>query len=219
MIGVKRFPSASCLARFLRRMGEQTSPDDAAERSEVIALSSTGAGLFRSCRGSVSVEGAVALSVLVAAFAGLMAIEQEIYAKDRLARAARAAARAIALDEGADACTAIRRELALPGDFSCNGKWEITIDWGSPSSLFSMVQGGTSTGTTSGEMVLVRIGWIQESSSVAEEQVQEPELGTIDGEILSDTEGGTGDRGVSGTDGDRVPMTAMGIARREEDAG
>ena len=61
----------------------------------------------------MGIEEAVALSILVAAFAGAMTIVHERYAEDLMARAARAAARAIALDASADRCAAIRRELGL----------------------------------------------------------------------------------------------------------
>ena len=50
------------------------------------------AGFARGRDGSTTIETALAISVLVALFAGLLAIVQERYSADRLARAARAAA-------------------------------------------------------------------------------------------------------------------------------
>ena len=68
--------------------------------------------------------------ILVVGFAGLMEIVNASYADDRMARAARAAARSLALDPGADpkanACVAIRRELDLAEDFDCDTEWTLT---------------------------------------------------------------------------------------------
>ncbi len=145
-----------------------------------------GRGFWRGRGGSVALEGAIAISILVAAFAGLMAIVQDRFATDRLARAAHAAARSLALDRGADVCGAIRRELGLAADFDCDERWLVTVERGvRPSALADALRKGTSVGGPEGEMVLVRIAWPPSDSPDAAE----------------------------------VPMAALGLARREEEAG
>ena len=171
-------------------------------------------GLVRGQRGSVSVEGAIAISILVAAFASLMAIVQESYTTDQMARAARAVARAVALDSGADACAAIRRELHLAASFDCNDQWQITIDRGvDPAALSALIAGTEGNTTVSGELVLVRIGWKQTGSA---------------SDAASETENtSAGSESTSGDDSEStdpvqtapvVPMVAMGIARSEPEA-
>ena len=153
-----------------------------------------GRSFLRESRGSLAVEGAIAVSILVAAFAGLMAIVQESYSSDRLGRAARAAARAVALDASADPCAAIRREFGLPESFDCNARWRICVDPPllHPSDLSSVLAGGPAASGESGDMVMVRIAW-------------------------SD---GTGAAGGSVCDQvGSSPRVAMGVARREPDAG
>ena len=170
-------------------------------------------GLIHGQRGSVSVEGAIAISILVAAFAGLMAIVQESYVTDRLGRAARAAARAVALDSGADACAAIRRELHLAASFDCNDQWQITIDHGvDPAALSALIAGTASSTTTSGELVLVRIGWKQTGSS--SDAASEAENASADSQSPSADDSESTDP----VQIDTVPMVAMGIARSEPEA-
>ena len=90
-----------------------------------------------------------------------MMIVQQSFATDRLERAAHAAARAIALNADEIPCAAIRRELALPETFDCEGEWQIAVDRGvSPSDLASLPDAmGTSVGDAGGEMILVRIAF------------------------------------------------------------
>ena len=128
--------------------------------------------------------------ILVVGFAGLMEIVQACYTDDRMSRAARAAARVLALnpsagDPSAVACTAIRRELRLAEDFDCNTAWTLTVDRGvSPSTLPATLD--TSVATDTGDMVLVRIGWNRELLSFgepvrdanAEEGTEDDEAGT-----------------------------------------
>ena len=76
--------------------------------------------------GGTAVETAAAISVVVLAFAALLEIVNIAFESDRMDRAARAAARATALDANADACAAIRRELRLAYDFNC-AAWAITV--------------------------------------------------------------------------------------------
>ena len=81
----------------------------------------------------------MAIAVLVVLFGGLMAIVHAAYTDDRMGRAARAAARAVALETDTSAsqaalvgiaCEAIRQELDLEADFDCATAWTVTITTG-----------------------------------------------------------------------------------------
>lgn len=168
------------------RVGRHAASRVDSSRPEGGRRARTARGFWRGRGGSVALEGAIAISVLVAAFAGLMAIVQDRFATDRLARAAYAAARSLALDPVADVCGAIRRELGLAADFDCNERWLVTVEQGvRPSALAGALREGTRVGGPEGEMVLVRIAWTPSDSADA-----------VD-----------------------VPMVALGLARREEEAG
>lgn len=175
-------------------------------------------GFIRGQRGSVAVEGAIAISILVAAFAGLMAIVQESYATDQMARAARAVARAVALDAQADRCAAIRRELGLADDFNCGSRWQVTVNLGvSPSSLSTLLAGTAGNGTASGDLILVRIGLKPTASGSA---------ASSQSDLVPDAGNNVSGSGSAGTDPDdtrtaasSVPMVAMGVARSEPEAG
>ncbi len=118
-------------------------------------------------RGAVTLEAALAISVLVIAFAGLAEIVRASYVGDMMGRAAWAAARAVALtpDAAADgaqaACAAIRRELDLADDFDCANRWTLTVETGlAPSALLDAAGTGAGTGSGAGgggEMILVRL--------------------------------------------------------------
>jgi hypothetical protein len=143
----------------------------------------------------VAIETAIALVILVVGFAVLMEIVQASYTDDRMSRAARAAARALALNPAADACAAIRRELHLAADFDCGTRWTLTVDHGvSPKTLPATLDAEATTGT--GDMVLVRIGWNRELRSF--------------GGLLGDANADDGD--------ESVPAVAMGLARCEPGA-
>ena len=155
----------------------------------------------------MAIETAIALVILVVGFAGLMEIVQASYTDDRMSRAARAAARALALeDPGADdrdavACAAIRRELHLAEDFDCSTKWTLTVDHGvSPRTLPATLDAEAATGT--GDMVLVRIGWNRKFRSF--------------GRLLRDANTDDTDENADSTD--TVPAVAMGLARCEPSA-
>ena len=178
-------------------------------------------GLVRDQRGSVAVEGAIAISILVGVLAALMAIVQESYAEDRMGRAARAAARAVALNAQADPCAAIRRELSLASDYDCEGEWQITIDFDvSPSGLSTLVAGETQEESSNGELVLVRIGWKEDAQESDTEVDSEGGVGNVE----TASEGGDADSTdpadetePDDTDSnvEPVPMVAMGVARSE----
>ena len=115
----------------------------------------------------VALESAIAIAVLVTACGGLMAIAHAAYTDDRMGRAARAAAQAIALapDGAANpaalksaACDAIKRELDLDAGFDCTDTWTVTVTTNlAASALASGAVANTHGGA--GEMVLVEIGW------------------------------------------------------------
>lgn len=93
------------------------------------------AAFWRGRRGSVAVETAIATALLVIAFAGVMQIVHSAWVSDRMDRAARSAARAIAFTPGADAgslpglaCQAIRKELDLGEGFDCATGLSIEIE-------------------------------------------------------------------------------------------
>ena len=169
--------------------------------------------------GSAVVEGAIAISILVGAFVGLMAIVQEIYATERMGRAARAAARAVALNPQADTCAAMRSELGLAEGFDCESQWQITIDRGvSPSRLSTLIAGETQDESDDGELVLVRIGWKQVAPET--DPNLESELGTIDAETVSgDDAAPPSDSSDTESNVALVSMVAMGVARSEPEAG
>ena len=123
-------------------------------------------GRFLACeRASVALESALALSVLIAAFAGLMHIVGDVYADDRTERGARAVARAIALDPATDPWAALRREGGLGANATCPewtaaantcAGWTLRIDRGvAPAALPDDLAAGVSA--SSGELVLVRL--------------------------------------------------------------
>lgn len=121
---------------------------------------------LRSERGNVALESALALAVLVGGFAGLIHIFADAYTEDRAGRAARAVARALALDPGADPWAALKREDGLAITVTCPawtaaattadcGGWTLTVHRGvSPATLATAFGGGTAA---AGEMVLVHL--------------------------------------------------------------
>lgn len=125
---------------------------------------------WRARRAAVALGTAIAVPVLVFAFAGLIEIVHSTYVSDSMSRAARAAARAIALtphtEAGAGAldavaCIAIRRELRLADGFDCAANWTLTVDTDlTPAALLG--EGNADGGGAAGDMVVVRIAWNQE---------------------------------------------------------
>ena len=174
-----------------------------------------GRSFFRESRGSVAIEGAITISILVVAFAGLMAIVQEVYSSDRLGRAARAAARAVALDASADPCAVIRREFRLPESFDCGTRWRISVHQGlHPSELSSVLADASAEAGGAGEMVMVRIAW-SDGTEATEGTTMESTggVGLPEGEEdLPESEEPRGDARPLST-------VAMGVARSEPDAG
>ena len=118
-------------------------------------------------RGSVAVESTITIGILVIVCGGLMAVAHAAYTDDRMGRAARAAARALAFVTEASptqatllsvACDAIKRELQLEANFDCSSEWTLTVTTDLvPTALSS----GTNPDGTTGDMILVKIGWEQ----------------------------------------------------------
>ena len=148
----------------------------------------------------MAIETAIAVAVLVVGLAGLMEFVHASLTDDRMERAARAAARALALDPTKDVCDPIRRELDLAADFPCaeapcgsaeapdgcpNVPWILTVHRGvTPGALPDTLDSSATEGT--GDMVVVRIDWSRSERS---------------------------DDAPEGTR--TVPMTAIGLARCE----
>ena len=110
----------------------------------------------RQC-GVAALETAIGMTAFVVAFAVLVEIVGTVYSRDELARAARAAARALAIDSTADYCAAVRRELKLNvgEDYDCgNVKPYHEI---APEDLPPTLDVPPDVGA--GELVLVTIGW------------------------------------------------------------
>ena len=174
-----------------------------------------GSSFLRESRGAVAVEGAIAISILVAAFAGLMAIVQESYSSDRLGRAARAAAQAVALNASADPCAAIRREFRLPESFDCGTRWRISVHQGlHPSELSSVLADASAEAGGGGEMVMVRIAWGDGAEATEEATAERTSSAGLPAEEEAPPE-------LEEPRGDArpLPTVAMGVARREPDAG
>ena len=87
-------------------------------------------GRFLRCeRASAAIEGAIAIFVLVSAFAGLMEIVNTVYTEDRMGRGARTVARALALNPDAKPWEVLGTEIDLASTATCPGfKWTDTGD-------------------------------------------------------------------------------------------
>lgn len=153
------------------------------------------AGRFRRReRGSVALESALGITVLVISLAVVMEIVSAAYKSDQMSRAARAAARSLALnppnnqtEADTTACNSIIRELGLPTGFVCgnnNGVWTaLNIDTDLvPGDLPKTLDPGLGTVVGNGDMVFVRIDWDREAFTPGDPD---------------------------------VPMVAMGLARSE----
>ena len=115
------------------------------------------AGFWCGTCAATAIPTALAIGILVLSFAVLIQIVIDILTVDKLTRAARAAAHAVALDPNADACAAIRAELHLAPGFDCNAQWTLTVDRGvAPGELPSSPNAAVTN--TTGNLVLVRIG-------------------------------------------------------------
>ena len=194
-------------------------------------------GRFLRCeRASAAIEGAIAIFVLVSAFAGLMEIVNTVYTEDRMGRGARMVARALALDPAAEPWVALAEEIDLdaascsvrsdgkptdsaPGnkcDADCTvcDEWKLVIDRGvSPGTLAAALGVGEDP-VEPGEMILVRLHKhrAQWSFVPSAQAAPQPAPSTADDQSgNTDTSETTDDTSKS----ERVEMVAIGLARRE----
>lgn len=124
-------------------------------------------------RGSVALESALTITVLVSAFAGMAKIAGDVFVGDWMGRGARAAARAIALNPSADPWAVLKREGVLDTNATCPlwtvtdntcGGWTLKIDRElAPAELPADLTASVSSSGI-GQLVLVRL---ERDSSVA----------------------------------------------------
>ena len=141
---------------------------------------------WRARRASVALESAAVISVLIVVAAGLTEVFSSVYMQETMDRAARAAARAVALspDQQADAaavqdrvCGAIKRELHLPAEFDCAAGWTVAVDTGLTT---ENLLNDESPDNRIGDMVRVSIGWNRQAWSF---NADSSETGTTTQEI------------------------------------
>lgn len=136
-------------------------------------------------RGSVAIESALGITILVVSLGVAMEIVSAAYTSDKMSRAARAAARSLALNPhvppnvaATTACNSIIRELDLPAGFVCNTEWTIDIDTDLvPGDLPKTLDPGLGTVARNGDMVFVRIGWDREAFTPGDSPVPMVSLG------------------------------------------
>lgn len=129
--------------------------------------------------GASTIESGLAIAALICAFCPLAEIAHGAWSEDRMGRAARAAANAVALmpQPAASAaalrtvaCGAIGRELAIPG--GCGAGWTVTVEaYASPAALLAGTPRppGTAFGGENGDMVSVSIAWRDAAQATAGE--------------------------------------------------
>ncbi len=127
------------------------------------------AGFFRGVRGAAAVETVFSIFVRVTAFAGLMSFVANFYAEDGLDRAARTAARSLAIKPDADPWEAVWQELDPNVDFTtcgtdwtaaalgtCDGLTLAVVKGVSAAALAAAIDSGTpAPADPAGELVLV----------------------------------------------------------------
>ena len=133
------------------------------------AAAAAAAGFFRGVRGAAAVETVSSISVLVTAFALLMSFVSDFYAEDGLDRAARTAARALAIKPDTDPWEAVWQELDPNVDHTtcgtdwtaadlgtCDGLTLAVVREVSAAALAAAIDSGTPTPAGSvGDLVLV----------------------------------------------------------------
>lgn len=165
---------------------------------------------FLGVRGAAAIETAFAVFVLVTAFAGVMQTVNTVFVDDQAGRAARAAARALALNPGTDPWGPIWEELYSNANHGCTTDWTAsnlgTCDgWTlavardvSPATLAATLGPNPSASTVDGNLVLIGL-----SRSPA----------TIPGVGNANANSNT-----SRTAEDIVKMDSVGVARSEPEA-
>ena len=160
-------PPQRCLAIRGSRVGPRLAPARIPRAAAALRSLRTVTRRFLVAeRASVAIESALALTVLVSAFAGLMNIVGDVHADDWMGRGARAAARAVALDPSAEPWIAIKREGMLDANAACPrwtantntcGGWTLRIDRRvAPAALPDDLAANVSS-ESGGELVLVRL--------------------------------------------------------------
>lgn len=125
------------------------------------------AGFFRGGRGATAIETALSVSILVLALAGLMQVVNTVFVDDQAGRAARAAARALALDPTTDPWGPVREELYADSKHTCATDWTGTDvgtcdDWTlavvhgvSPDALAAALDPNATAPASGGDLVVV----------------------------------------------------------------
>ena len=163
-------------------------------------------------RAVAALEAAISITFAALFFAALMQIVSTAFQADRLERAARAAARAVALLPSAPAsaaalntvaCNAIRRELALDAGETCTGAWTVAIEtYETPAALRDetpRAAGGT-IGGEDGDIVAVKISWTPPVFSwLARAAAADPEPDAGDAAADSDADSGNADANAADT--------------------
>lgn len=169
-------------------------------------------GFFQGVRGAVALETALAVSVLVVALAGIMQIVNTVFMDDRAGSAARAAARALALDPDADPWAAVWKELDPDAAHACTTDWTAAnlgackgwtlavVHGASPAALVAALEPGATAPAGTGDLILV--GLSRPPASIP---------GVSPANAIPSP-------AASRTAEDLVKMDAIGVARREPDA-
>ena len=160
--GPRQYVPAPLFPRFDPEPRRNPGPD-----SRLTPAPQAPGSFLRGQHAGVALESVIAIAVLVTVCGSLMAITHAAYTDDRMGRAARAAAQAIALAPGgaatpaaleSAACDAIRRELDLDAGFDCTDTWTVTVTTNLAASALASGAVANSDGGA-GEMVLIEIGW------------------------------------------------------------
>ena len=155
---------------------------------------------FARCgRGVAAIEGALALSVLVVAFVPLMNFVTSFYVEDELGRAARAAARSLAINPGADPWEAAWKEIdPSKVDTDKVPATHCTTDWAATPHL----------GTCGGLTLVIREGVSPAALAAAlDPDTPAPTGGAEEGELI-----------LVGLSSQSSGMEGVGVARREPEA-
>lgn len=171
---------------------------------------------FLGVRGAAAIETALSVSALVVALAVLMQVVNTVFVDDQAERAARAAARALALDPSTNPWGPVWEELHSNASHPCTtdwttadlgdcGNWTLAvIDDASPAALAAALGPNppASAPASGGDLVLV--GLSRSAASIPGVQSANASPGP--------------NPGASRTVADLVGMDAIGVARREPEA-
>ena len=201
---------------------------------------------FARCEaGGSAVDSALAIAILVTAFAGLMAIVETVYTEDRMGRGARAVARSIALNPSDSPWNALKTEGLIAsakkcpavstGTVTCGGSnielengtcddWTLIIQRKLlPEELPGALETCPAAGAGAGDLVLVRVEKSRLPWSFVSVVPDAQAAGTTPQGGQNVVQGATDPDPVSDTDQDagdasdtdRVRMVAFGLVRSE----